>query len=75
MLQCLVTWNTSNAPLEKLRAVAVPNPRMRRVLEWYINSVPGATFPREMLDSWSQMIPEEKRRQWEKDALEYDVES
>ena len=75
VLQLLINGPSCNVPLEKLRAVACPNPRLPRVLKWYVESVPGASFPSDMLTNWSQMIPTEKREQWRNEAEIFDREA
>jgi hypothetical protein len=75
VLQLLINGPSCNVPLEKLRAVAVPNPRMPRVLRWYIESVPDASFPSAHVTDWANMIPDEKRKQWLREADEFDREA
>ncbi len=75
VLQLLINGPSCNVPLEKLRAVEVPNPRMPRVLGWYIEAVPDAGFPRDMVNDWHTMISESKRSQWRREADEFDREA
>lgn len=73
LLQLLINSRASNLPLEKLRAVEVPNPRVKVLLAWYARTVPGTHLPPEVLDSWATLISAEKRAQWRRDAEEADV--
>ncbi|MEM7408508.1 MAG: hypothetical protein AAF458_24695 [Pseudomonadota bacterium] len=73
LLQLLIASPASNLPLEKLRAVEVPNPRMKTMLAWYARTVAGTHLPAEVIDSWARLIPAEKRAQWRRDADEADA--
>lgn len=75
VLQLLINGPSCNVPLEKLRAVEVPNPRMPRVLTWYTEAVPDAGFPREMVNKWYTMISDSKRSQWRHEAEVFDREA
>lgn len=75
VMQLLINGFSCNVPLEKLRAVGVPNPRMPRVLKWYDEAVPDLGFRREMVSEWHTMISDSKLSQWRNEADVFDCEA